>query len=113
MRTPCRPAARRPVRPGTPRKSAAMLPRLALLGAIAALAGCAPTPPEKAAALSACRAQADRVYNAQNRYQLSERDSTGSPFSGTGSTQSQTNQLADQYSHRQAVDDCVRQETGR
>ena len=58
-------------------------------------------------AVAGCRAEADRVYNAQNRYQLSERDSRDSPNSGSGTTENPAAGLSDLYSHDKMVDDCV------
>ncbi len=76
-----------------------------------ALAGCGFPPPESKAdreVLTSCRQDADRVYNTQNRYQLSEQGSRDSPFSGGTQAATPSQGLADQYSHEQAVSDCVR-----
>jgi len=85
---------------------------LAVLGlALPGLGGCAfsgPSSPQDREVLASCRAEADRVYNAQNRYQLSERDSRDTPFSGSGQPTSPSDGLADQYTHERRVDDCVR-----
>ena len=85
---------------------------LAVLGlALLGLGGCAfpgPSSPQDRDVLASCRAEADRVYNAQNRYQLSERDSRDTPFSGSGQPTSPSDGLADQYTHERRVDDCVR-----
>jgi hypothetical protein len=59
-------------------------------------------------AVEGCRAEADRVYDAQNRYQLSERDSSDSPNSGSGTTGDPAAGLADRYSHERMVDNCLR-----
>ncbi len=88
-------------------------PMFAALLVVAALAGCAGLPGGGGDAarqdlVAQCRADADRVYAAQNRYQLSERDSGDTPFSGTGTTQTANRALADQYSQRQSVNQCVR-----
>ncbi len=75
------------------------------------LSGCGFPPPESKAdreVLTSCRQEADRVYNTQNRYQLSEQDSRDSPFSGGTQAATPSQGLADQYSHEQAVSDCVR-----
>ena len=79
--------------------------------AFAGLAGCgfsAPLPAEDRAILEACRSDADRVYNAQNRALLSERDEGNSPFSGGAQRASPSDGLADRYSHEEAVSACVR-----
>ncbi len=81
-----------------------------LVGAVL-LAGCAfPGPQSKAdrETLQDCRVEADRVYDAQNRYQLSERDTRDTPFSGSGQPTTPSDGLADQYSHEVRVDDCVK-----
>ncbi len=83
------------------------LPPLALL----CLAGCDFSPPLSASdreTLDGCRRDADRVYDTQNRYQLSERDSRDSPFSSSGAAATPNAGLADQYVHAREVDDCVR-----
>jgi hypothetical protein len=86
------------------------LPGFALcLAASCALGACGFSPPlseTQRAAIDACRSDADRVYNAQNRYQLSERDTRDTPFSSTAApTESDT--LSNQYGHDQLVSDCV------
>jgi hypothetical protein len=90
--------------------TAPRLPAIALcLSASSALSACGFSPPlseTQRAAIDACRSDADRTYNAQNRYQLSERDTRDTPFSSTAApTQSDT--LSDQYGHDQLVSDCV------
>ncbi len=75
------------------------------------LSACAFPGPESKAdreTLQSCRAEADRVYDAQNRYQLSERDMHDTPFSGSGQPTTPSDGLADQYSHEVRVEDCVR-----
>ncbi len=82
-----------------------------LMAALGLLAGCGFSPPLSAAdrnTLESCRTDADRVYNAQNRAQLSERESQDSPFSGESQRSSPSDGLADRYSHERTVDDCVR-----
>ena len=85
---------------------------LALLAAcLVGLGGCAFPGPETKAdreTLQSCRAEADRVYDAQNRYQLSERDMHDTPFSGSGQPTTPSDGLADQYAHENRVEDCVR-----
>ena len=83
----------------------------ALLASLLAVSGCAFPGPESKAdreTLASCRAEADRVYDAQNRYQLSERDMRDTPFSGSGQPTTPSDGLADQYSHEVRVEDCVR-----
>ncbi len=84
------------------------------LASAVSLAGCGFSPPLSPAdrvTLDACRSDADRVYNTQNRYQLSERDSRDSPFSGAAQAASPSDGLADRYTHEQMVSDCVRHGT--
>ena len=85
--------------------------RLTAASLLLGLSGCGFPPPESKAdreVLTSCRQDADRVYNTQNRYQLSEQDSRDSPFSGGTQAATPSQGLADQYSHEQAVSDCVR-----
>ncbi len=53
-----------------------------------------------------CRADANRIYNAQNRYQLSERDARDTPFSGSTPPPLPSDGLSDQYGFDQMVDAC-------
>ncbi len=53
------------------------------LAAMALLAGCHAAPPQSradAATTAACRAEVDRVYTAQNRGDISQRDQRDTPF---------------------------------
>ncbi len=89
--------------------------RLALLAAALGLSGCGFSPPMSPAdreTLQACRSEADRLYNVQNRAQISERDGEDSPFSGQAQRGLPSDGLADRYSHERLVDDCVRHGTG-
>ncbi len=84
---------------------------LLLAASALALGGCAFPGPESRAdrdTLQSCRAEADRVYDAQNRYQLSERDTHDTPFSGSGQPTTPSDGLADQYTHENRVEACVR-----
>ena len=85
---------------------------LGLVGGLA-LGGCGfpgPASQGQQAVLQGCRAAADRAYKAQNRYQLSERDSRDTPFSGSGQVATPSDGLADQYTHENRVEDCVRRD---
>jgi len=87
-------------------------PRLTLalcLAAAPALSACGFSPPlseTQRAAIDSCRSDADRIYNAQNRAQLSERDTRDTPFSATAAP-TESDSLSDQYGHDQLVSDCV------
>jgi hypothetical protein len=98
-----------PVRPPQAWRLRATLAILCLAGL--PLAGCAfpgPLSESQRDALASCRSDADRVYNAQNRYQLSERSSIDSPFSGGTQPDTPSDQLSNQYSHDEMVSDCLK-----
>ena len=90
--------------------------RLALLtGALLGLSGCGFSPPMSPgdrATLQACRSEADRVYDVQNRAQISQRGDQDTPFSSETPRGLPSDGLADRYSHERTVDDCVRHGTG-
>ena len=54
-----------------------------------------------------CRQQADRQFDKQNRYLMSEQDQTGTPFSSHGFPGDTTRGLDDLYRHDRMVDDCL------
>lgn len=100
----CRPIVR-PRAPANPR-SAWLLPAAAGL----LMSACSAGPQHSSGAqeaLAGCRAEADRVYDTQNRYQLSERDSLDTPNSGSGTAENPASGLADKYGHDRMVDDCL------
>jgi hypothetical protein len=85
------------------------LPCLALL-AIAGCAGPQPQTPEtraSAAAAAACRASTETSFNRQNRYLLSERDTTDAPFSTSGVTGITTRGLTQQYDYNRQLNSCL------
>ena len=81
---------------------------LALLGA-----ACTPLPPPtpeqqaQRAAAAACRANADASFEAQNRYLLSERDTTDAPFSSSGDSGITTRGLSQRYGYDQGLSRCL------
>jgi hypothetical protein len=85
------------------------LPCLVLL----ALAGCAapqsqtPETRASAAAAAACRTSTETSFNRQNRYLLSERDTTDSPFSTSGVTGITTRGLTQQYDYNRQLSSCL------
>jgi hypothetical protein len=84
-------------------------PLLAVL-ALGSLAGCGlyqPVTSEDREAASACNAEADRVFAAQNRYQLSERDQSNAPYAGNTLPSNPTAGLSDRYEEGQYVDHCL------
>ena len=77
------------------------------------LAGCGQ--PRSGAELEqqqACGQQADRQFDKQNRYLMSERDQTDTPFSSSGLPGDTTQGLNDQYSRDRMVDDCMHSLSG-
>ncbi len=54
-----------------------------------------------------CREDANRVYNAQNRAQLSERSSPDTPFSGATPPPLPGDGLSEQYGFDQMVSTCL------
>jgi len=82
---------------------------------VSALAGCEtlPTPtPQQQAAIAACRSQAEQQFLIQNRSGLYQPDSSLTPYASTTPQFAQVQSLADQYSHRQMVQDCLRGASG-
>ena len=87
------------------------LPALAASMALLA-AGCTPPPPTSAsrasaAAVSSCRSSTDQSFNRQNRYLLSERDATDSPFSNSGDSGITTRGLTQRYDYDTALAQCL------
>jgi hypothetical protein len=93
------------------RISALALPFLGVLALAPALGGCGlytrPTAEEQDTR-SDCNAEADRIFAAQNRYQLSERNSTDTPYAGNTLPSNPTAGLSDQYAQDKLVDNCLR-----
>lgn len=93
------------------RRAPAVLTRmLALALAAAPLAGCGlihPLSAEDRETRAACTADADRIYAARNRYQMSERDQTGVPYGGSTLPSNPAAGLSDQYEQDQLVDNCI------
>lgn len=83
---------------------------LAVLPVFLGLAGCGlvrPMSAEDRETTAACTADADRVYAARNRYQMSERDQTGLPYAGNALPSDPTAGLSDKYEQEQMIDGCV------
>ncbi len=76
-------------------------------------AACTPLPPPSpaaqanAAAFKACRASTDESFEKQNRYLLSERDQTDSPYSTSGNTGITTRGLSQRYGYDVDLSDCI------
>lgn len=58
-------------------------------------------------AVADCSQDADRQFAARNRYQLSERDSSASPFSANTLAVNPNANLSDQYEEQQLLDKCL------
>jgi hypothetical protein len=86
------------------------VPALLLWAMLGGLAGCGlyqvPTHEDRDA-MAACRSEADRVFAARNRYMLSERDSSASPFSSDGLAFNPSAGLSDQYEQQNLDDTCL------
>lgn len=85
------------------------VPALLLLSGLA-LSGCGFSPPLSEGqrdAQQSCREDANRVYNAQNRYQLSERSSPDTPFSGATPPPLPGDGLSEKYGFDQMVSTCL------
>ncbi len=79
---------------------------------IACLAGCTPPPQTaatraSAAALASCRQSADSSFQRQNRYLLSERDQTDTPFSTSGLSGITTRGLGQRYDYDNQLSSCL------
>lgn len=88
---------------------------LLLLMLAGGLGGCGlyhPVSADERDATSACNAEVDRVFAAQNRYQLSERDSSASPYAGSSLPYNPSTGLSDRYQQDQMVDKCLARSGG-
>jgi hypothetical protein len=86
----------------------ATLPTLLVL----LVAGCAqqpqtPSQRASAAATAACRASTEASFDRQNRALLSERDTTGTPFSSSGNSGITTRGLTRQYDYDTQLSNCL------
>ena len=77
------------------------------------LAGCAGPRPQtaqtraSAAARAKCQASTEQAFNRQNRYLLSERDTTDAPFSSSGVTGITTRGLTQRYDYESDLASCL------
>lgn len=84
------------------------------LSALALLGGCNPAPRQSAedrTAVNDCRQESDRIFAAQNRYQLSERPSPDTPFSANNLPGTPNDGLSEQYQREQLLDTCMARST--
>ncbi len=88
--------------------------RMSLVVGLFACAGCAASPqtPQQRAAVAACRAQAEQQFLIQNRSGLYQPDTSLTPYAAGTPTYQQVQGLADQYSHQQMVQACLRGASG-
>lgn len=95
-----------PRRPGL---SALLLGGLGLL-----LVGCASTPqtPQQQSAYAACLRQAEQQFDIQDRSSLYQTDTSLTPYTGQSAYLAPTQNLANQFAHRQMVQACLRGATG-
>lgn len=86
---------------------------LLAVSAALALASCgAPLPQtpasrSSAAAVASCRASTEAAFNRQNRYLLSERDQTDTPFSTSGLPGVTTRGLTQRYDYDNDLQNCL------
>ena len=88
---------------------------LLILTLAGSLGGCGlyhPMSTEDREATATCNAEVDRVFAAQNRYQLSERDSSDSPYAGSSLPNNPSTGLSDRYQQDQMVDKCLARSGG-
>ena len=76
------------------------------------IAGCTPPPPTtasraSAAALASCRASTNHSFDRQNRYLLSERSTTDTPFSTSGDPGVTTRGLTQRYDYDTQLASCL------
>jgi hypothetical protein len=88
-----------------------IVPGLALLTLAPCLVACTfggpPPSAEDREARRDCDAEADRIFAARNRYQISERDQSDTPYAGNTLPSNPTAGLSDQYEQDRLVDTCL------
>ncbi len=82
-----------------------------LLAGVLAAAGCSQSPSSASrtskADAAACRTRTDAIYNQQNRFLLSERNTTDSPYSTSGNPGVTNQRLSQQYGRDELLDSCL------
>ncbi len=83
--------------------------RLAFAATVALLAGCHAAPQSRAdaATTAACRAEVDRVYAAQNRGDISQRDQRDTPFAESYVSGITSRGLGALFSRDNQVSSCI------
>jgi hypothetical protein len=92
----------------------------ALIALAAPLAGCtfgAPPPPSaqqraERRIMQDCRAEADRIYEVQNRELMSVRSTTDTPYSSNGMPSAPSQGLSGRYAYDQLLEACLRNNLG-
>ena len=94
-----------------PARSSSTLAGLMGLAALVVLAGCSQQPRSRAtaAATQTCRVEVDRMYSAQNRVDLSTRDSRDTPFASNYVSGITSRGLGAQYGRDNTLQSCVNQ----
>ncbi|MGH7066430.1 MAG: hypothetical protein ACREEU_01470 [Acetobacteraceae bacterium] len=83
------------------------------LATLSLLSACGPPEtPQERAAYQACRSQAEQQFSIQNRSSLFQTDSSLTPYTGQSANFATTQNLANQFTHRQMVQACLRGATG-
>ncbi len=95
----------------TQSRSTPFWPALAL---VLLAAGCSQAPRSRAdgATTAACRAEVDRVFAAQNRGELSQRDQRDTPFAGSYLSGITSRDLGARYGRENQVSSCVSNSRG-
>ncbi len=87
-----------------------LAPLALLISGALTVAGCQPAPVQtraSAAALAACKARTDAAFARQNRFLLSTRDTTDTPFSTSGAPGNTTSGLSLEYERESMLDSCL------
>ena len=92
--------------------SAGRLVLAALVPLLAAGCQSAPRSRADAAASAACRAEVDRVYAAQNRVELSQRDQRDTPFAGSYNSGITSRGLGTRFGRDNQLSSCISNATG-
>ncbi|MGH7102714.1 MAG: hypothetical protein ACREFJ_09990 [Acetobacteraceae bacterium] len=83
------------------------------LATLSLLSACGPPQtPQQRAAYQACRNQAEQQFSIQNRSSLFQSDSSLTPYTAQSANFAPTQNLANQFAHRQMVQACLRGATG-
>ncbi|MGH7107165.1 MAG: hypothetical protein ACREF0_09920 [Acetobacteraceae bacterium] len=83
------------------------------LAMLSLLSSCGPPEtPQQRSADQACRDQAEQQYTIQDRSSLFQTDSSLTPYAGPSANFAPTQNLANQFAHRQMVQACLRGATG-